>query len=217
MDSQIGASATVKLNSIIIHHAVNFAWATFKKHYGLLIAILLSILGAWIALEIVVIAGQRFGILWWIAAHLAFLVFFAGIEVGFIRTCFDLYNGEKPVFADIFRHLSLGLKFLAGQTLYLLMTVVGLVFFIIPGVYLGVRYVLFCFCLVAGEESLRRSFQRSAMLSKGNMTYLLAINGSLLVFNLLGACLLGIGLFITVPLSTLMMISIYKQLSELTG
>jgi hypothetical protein len=217
MDSQFGVSATVKLNSIIIHQAVNFAWATFKKHFGLLIAILLTILGAWIALEIVVIAGQRFGILWWTAAHLAFLVIFAGIEVGFIRTCFALYNGEKPAFANAFGLFTLGLKFLAGQTLYLLMTVVGLVFFIIPGVYLGVRYAFFGFCLIAGDESLRRSFQQSAMLSKGNMTHLLAIVGSLLVFNVLGACLLGIGLFITVPLSTLMMISVYKQLSELAG
>ena len=201
MNSQIEVPTTAKLSSLIIHQAVNFAWAVFKKNYGLLMVVLLTMLGSWVALEIVVIAGQRFGILWWGAAHLAFLIFFAGIEAGFIQTCIALYDGEQPRFADTFGHLTLGPKFLAGQTLYLLITLVGLIFFIIPGVYWGIRYAFFGFCLVASGKSLRRSFQQSAVLSTGNMTYLLAIIGSLLVFNVLGACLLGIGLFITVPLS----------------
>ena len=204
----------MKDNSIITHQAVNFAWTAFKKHYRLLAAILLTLFGTWVALEILVIAGQRFGILWWTVAHLGFFFIFAGIEVGFLQACFALYDGKEPTFAYTFGYLALGLKFLAGQILYLLITILGLVFLILPGVYFGVRYAFISFCQVAGEKSLSQSFQQSARLSMGNYVSLLAIIGSLLVFNVIGACFLGIGLFITIPLSTLTMTAIYKQLSE---
>jgi hypothetical protein len=209
----MGGPAKVSPNPISIRQAVNFAWPTFKQHYGLFTAILLTIVGAWVALEIVVIAGQRFGIVWWVVAHVAFFILFAGIEVGFLRICLALYDGGKPTFADTFRHLALGPKFLASQVLYLLMVVVGLALLVVPGVYLGVRYALVGVCMAAGEANLIRSFQRSAVLSRGTTTYLLAILVTLVVLNVLGASLLGLGLFITVPLSVLTMVAVYRQLS----
>ena len=203
----------MKRNPISIYQAVNFAWATYKRRSGLFIAVLLTIFGAWVALEIVVIAGQRFGILLWSVAHLAFLVFFAGIEVGLLKISLALYDGEEPTFSDVFAHLALGPKFLAGQLLYLLMVVSGSALLIVPGIYLVVRYALFGFCIVTREANLIRSWQESALLSTGTKTYLLVILVFLLALNVLGASLLGFGLFITLPLSVLMMTAVYGQLS----
>jgi hypothetical protein len=203
----------VKHNLISARQAFNFAWPIFKKRFGLFTAVLLTIFGAWVALEIVVIAGQRFGILLWALMHLAFLIFVAGVEVGFLRICLALYEGGEPTFADTFKHLAMGPKFLAGQMLYLLMVAIGLLLLVFPGVYLSVRYGLFGFFMAAGETNLMRTFQQSAILSVGTKTYLLWIFVALLVFNALGASLLGLGLFITVPLSVLMMTAIYRKLS----
>ncbi len=202
----------MKRYPISVGQAVNFAWPTFRRRFGLFTAILLTIFGAWVALEIVVIAGQRFGNVLWAVAHLAFLIFFAGIEVGFLQICLALYDGGEPTFADTFRRLAWGPKFLAGQILYLLMVVAGLVLLVVPGLYLGVRYALFGFCMVTSEADLIHSFPQSALLSAGAKTSLLAICVSLLVLNALGASLLGLGLFVTVPLSVLMMAAVYRQL-----
>lgn len=198
------------------HQAIAFAWDTCKKHAVLLMALSLTFLGIWAVLEIIVIAGQRFGILWWAAAHLAFFIVFAGVQVGFIKICLALHAGEAPTYLEAFHYLTSSFKFLMAQTLYLLITTLGLVFLIIPGLYLGIRYIFVSFCLVENSENLRQSFQDSAQLTNGNKMYLLAIVGTLLVFNLIGACLLGIGLFVTVPFSTLVMVSIYQQL-KITG
>lgn len=202
----------MKRPPLSIRQAISFAWSSFKKRYGLFTAILLTIFGAWVVLEIVVIAGQRFGFWLWLAAHLAFLFFFAGVEVGFIQICNALYDGGEPTFADIFKRLDLGPKFLVAQIIYLLIVVVGLALLIIPGLYFSVRYALFGFCLATGEADLVRSFQHSALLSTGAKTSLLAILVSLLVFNLLGASVLGLGVFVTVPLSALIMTATYRQL-----
>jgi hypothetical protein len=203
----------VKRIPLSIRQAFNFTWPIFKKRFGLFTAVLLTIFGAWVALEIVVIAGQRFGILLWAVAHLAFLVFVAGVEVGFLRICLALCDGREPTYAHTFTHLALGPKFLAGQILYMLPTVIGLLLLVVPGVYFSVRYALFGFCMAAGETNLVRSFQQSAILSVGTKMYLLWILVALLTLNVVGACLLGLGLFITVPLSVLMMTAFYRQLS----
>jgi hypothetical protein len=71
----------MKCIPISIRQAFNFAWPVFKQRFGLFTAVLLTIFTAWVTLEIVVIAGQRFGILLWGMMHLAFFIFVAGIEV----------------------------------------------------------------------------------------------------------------------------------------
>jgi hypothetical protein len=203
----------MKCIPISIGQAFNFAWPIFKQRFGLFTAVLLTIFSAWVTLEIVVIAGQRFGILLWAVMHLAFLIFVAGVEAGFLHICFVLCDGGEPTVADTFTRLAFGPKFLAGQVLYLLMVVIGLLLLVVPGVYLSARYALFGFCMAEGETDLMRSFQQSAVLSTGTKTYPLWIIAPLLVLNALGASLLGIGLFITVPLSAMMMTAVYRQLN----
>ena len=196
-----------------MRHAFGFAWPSLKKHLGLFTAVLLTIFAPWVVLEIVVIAGQRFGILLWTVMHLAFLIFFAGVELGLLKMCRALSDGKVPAFSDTFSHMPLGPKFLAAQILYLLMVVIGLLLLVVPGVYLGVRYALFGFRFADGETNLLRSFQQSAVLTKGATTGLLCTLIALLVLNVLGASLLGLGLLVTVPLSVLVMTDIYRQLT----
>ena len=203
----------MKHRPISMRHAFDFAWPTLKKRFGLFTAVLLTILTAWVVLEIVVIAGQRFGIVLWAAMHLAFLIFFAGVELGLLQVCRALRDGKVPAFADTFAYLPLGPKFLAAQILYLLLVVIGLLLLLVPGVYLGVRYALFGFCFAGGETNLLRCFQQSAVLSKGATASLLRVLAALLLLNVLGASLLALGLFISVPLSALFMTDVYRQLT----
>jgi hypothetical protein len=212
VDPQNWRFAKVKRNPVSLRLAFKFAWPTFKKHFGLFTAILLTTGGAWVTLEIVVIEGQRFGILLWSTAHLAFLIFAAGIGLGFLQICLSLHDGGRPTFSDTFAHLALGPKYLAGQILYLLMVLIGLALLVIPGIYLGVLYAMFGFSMASGETSLIQSFQESAILSANAKTSLLGILFVLFVLNVLGASLLGLGLFVTVPLSGLVMTAVYRQL-----
>jgi hypothetical protein len=198
---------------ISISEAFNFAWPTLRKRFGLFAAILLTIVGAWAVLEIVVIGGQRFGITLWLAVHLVFLSFVAGVELGVLRVSLALYDGKEPLFADTFKQPAMGPRFLAGQAIYFLISTVGLLLFVAPGAYFSARYALFGFCIAAGDGDVMRSFQRSADLSAGVTIHLFSILLALFVLNVLGASLLGLGLFVTLPLSTLMLAAIYRQLS----
>ncbi len=208
----IAAQRRVIHDRVSIRRAVDFAWAAFITHFGLFVAILLTFIGAWVVLEVVVVAGQRFGILLWALAHVAFLIVFAGLQLGFLRVCLALRDGAEPVFADSVRQIAGGPKFLLGEVAFLLSVAAGLVVLVIPGLYVVARYGLFGFCLASGETGLQRSFRQSSALSAGAGIRLTAIWLVLVVFNALGACLLGVGLFVTIPLSALTMTSIYRQL-----
>jgi hypothetical protein len=83
-------------------------------------------LTCWFALELFVVAAQRFGIVLWAAAHLAFCVLFAGLEVGLLRICLSLSDGSDPRYRLAFSGLALGPRFLAAQLTYLGLVVVGL-------------------------------------------------------------------------------------------
>jgi uncharacterized membrane protein len=203
----------VKHSPISARHAFDFAWPIFKKHFGLFAAVLLTLFAAWVVLETVVIAGQGLGIWLWTVMHLSFLVFFAGVELGLLQICRAFSGGKVPRFADTLAYLPVGPKFLAAQILYLLMVVIGLLLLVVPGVYLGARYALFGFCFADGETNPLRCFRQSAILSKGATTGLLQILAALLGLNLLGASLLALGLFITIPLSVLILTDVYRQLT----
>lgn len=209
---QIAPELRVKSTPLSVRQAVDFAWFTFKKKYRLLSTALLTIFAAWVCLEIVVILGQRLGILVWAVAHAGFLLFFACIEAGFLEVCLRIYAGSEVRFADFFAPWPLALKFLAAQILFTLMVLVGLVLLVFPGTYLGGRYGFFGFCMVSGQSELSESFRQSAVLTTGNRSKMSAIFAGLVLFNILGASLLGVGVFITIPVSALVMTAIFRQL-----
>jgi hypothetical protein len=205
----------MKSGLISVPRALVFAWPTYKNHWRLFLAILLSILAAWIALEIVVITGQGFGLLLWITAHLAFLIFFACAQVGFLRTCLALRDNREASLADTFAPFSLGIRFLAALAIYALMVAVGLALLVAPGIYLGARYAFFGYSFAKGEPSIGKAFRSAAHFTAGTIPELAAILVALLLFNLLGAAVLGIGLLITISVSGLFLTDIYRQLSPL--
>jgi hypothetical protein len=189
-----------------------FARSTFTHHLGLFTSVLLTLVGTWVALEIVVIAGQRFGLVWWAVAHLAFLVVYLGIVAGFLHMCLVFYDGGAPTYGDTFTHMTLGPRLLVGHIVYLVIVVGGLALLVVPGIYLAMRFALFGYCLVEGETNVLRSFHRSALLTRNTQFPLLAIFVGVVFLNLLGASVFGLGVFVTIPFSVLLTAAIYRQL-----
>jgi hypothetical protein len=200
-------------HQVSIGEAIDFAWPAYRRRWRLFTGVLLAMLGTWVVLEVVVFTTQGLGILGWAFEHIAFLLCFAGMEVGLLRISLALQDGRNPKLADAFNHFSLAPCFLTGQLLYLAMVLAGLVLLVVPGILLAARFALFGFQIAGGESTVLRSFKQSGNLTRGATSRLVAILVTLLVFNLLGAALLGVGLFVTVPISVLMMASIYHQLS----
>ena len=208
------ANVIVDLNLPSIRKAFDFAWMMFKKQLGLFTAIMLTFFASWVVLEVIVVTGQRFGLLLWVIAHLSFFVIFAGMEIGLIRICLASHDGKQIHYSNIFHELHLGINFLFVQLVYFVMILFGFVLLIAPGAYLGTKYALYAFHFAEGHSNLKQSFQQSAVTSRGSWWFLFWFSVFIFLLNVLGASILGVGLIITVPLSVLMKTSIYCQLRD---
>ena len=197
-----------------IRKAFDFAWLTLRNHFGLFIALMLTFFASWLLLEVIVVAGQRLGVYLWSAAHLSFFVVFAGMEIGFIRICLASYDGKELRYSDIFSAWRLGIHFFFVQWIYFVIMAAGFVLLIVPGTYLSAKYAFYAFHFAEGDPTLKQSFQHSAMTTQGWLWFLTGFCFLILLLNILGASILGVGLIITVPLSVLMKTALYRELSR---
>jgi uncharacterized membrane protein len=193
-------------NPISIRQSLHLAWSVFTGHAALFAVIMLTFFAAWAVTEMIVIAGQSLGIILWLAAHLAFFVIFSSLQLGFLYICLALADGKQAAYTDLFSPLRQGVNFFLLQLLYWGMTIFLL------GVYFGVQYALAGFYMAADDASVLDSLKSSALLVEGVKMRLLGFLIINLLINIAGAALLGIGLIVTVPLTTLMSALVFRQL-----
>ncbi len=199
---------------ISVREAFVFARKTYKNHYKLLIASMLTFFVSWVLLEVIVIAGEKLGFALWFIAHLAFFFVFAGLEAGFVQMSLVLVDGQEISYSSLFANLTSGWRFFLGQLLYLVICLVGLIFLVIPGFYWGTRYSMSGFCLVTKSTNPAISLRESVEISKNSLFSIFKLNIVITLLNLLGASFLGIGLLISVPISVLMKASAFRQLES---
>jgi len=201
-------------NPISIREAFSFASKTYKSHYPLFIASMLTFFACWVLLETVVIEGQKLGIILWVVAHLAFFIVFAGLEVGFIQISLALVDRQEVSYSSLFCTLASGGSFFLGQLLYLSICLVGFVLLIVPGFYWGTQYAMNGFCMVANSTNPTIALRESVRISKNSKFPIFVFIIVIALLNLLGTSLLGVGLLVSVPISVLMKASVFRQLKS---
>ncbi len=90
------------------------------------------------------------------------LLFFAWVGIGIARLSLRIYDEGKFSMQDLFPSPLLIIKAFLAMIGFFLIMLLGLIFFVIPGIYWIVRAYLFLFALVEGEgifESFATSFR----------------------------------------------------------
>jgi hypothetical protein len=105
------------------------------------------------------------------------------------------------------------LDYLAVSILYGLLVLAGLLLLVVPGIYLAVRYGLVAFLVADRRADVLGAFHQSSELTRGSRWSLLLLGLLLLVFNLFGAMLFGIGLLVTIPISAFTGAFVYRRLT----
>ena len=186
----------------------------YKAHAGVFIISMLTLLAAWIVLEIAVITLQNLGVVVWLILHLGFFFFFAGLMVGFHRLTLRAVEGKTPELSTLTASLNRGPTFLLAAAIYFIAVVCGFVLLIIPGIYIAVRYALFGHVVANTSTTAVECLNYAATLSRNRWWSLFAFVSLALFLNLAGAALLGVGLFLTFPVSLLAGSNFYRSLPQ---
>ena len=180
-----------------ISEAVIFGWRKMKEHLWFLVGLLLftSIL----TMGTGVIPG------------LSFLIsIFASISM--LTVLLMIHAGKKPDVKNLFDKYNIVLQYLVASVLYCLIVVIGLILFIIPGVYFALKYQFYRFLVVEKGLGPVEALKESGRITKGNIWKLLWFFWAMVGLNILGAIALLIGLFVTIPITLFAYVFVYHKL-----
>ncbi len=136
------------------------------------------------------------------------------LTIGFTRLLLDLSRSETTEFTRIFSQGHILLSALGATVIYAIMVTVGMVFLIIPGIFLFVKFFLYQITLVDRGVGALESLKIAGSLVRGNWWNLFGLIIITAFINMAGALLLLIGLLVTVPLTLLSYVCAYIFLSS---
>jgi hypothetical protein len=132
---------------------------------------------------------------------LFFLVSFY-ITLCFVKTAFMLDEGEKVTLNTFWVGVVPFIKCWIALILYGLMVTIGLIFFILPGLYLASRYYYIIYCMMGDNATILGSFSCSEKLTRGNCLHAFYL---FILATLFGST------FMLIPVAALMNVYAYKQ------
>jgi len=192
------------------------AWADYKKYWGIILLIILtfavvqgvSMLGSQYDAQTGMIINSGFGaILSWFAM--------TWLSIGYLNFLFNIVDGKQAQYRDIFY----GVKSVEQFAYYVLVTLVyavvvgvGTIFLVIPGIILAIGLVFAHYYIAENRLGFREAFTSSWEITKGSRWKMFGFALVAILFNILGLLALGIGLLVTLPLTQLMYVRMFRNL-----
>lgn len=190
-----------------IREALKNGWELTKANLGFLIAFQAVIFGLG-ALHYFLMDGDYIWLS--ILSSIAITI----VDMGYIKSGVLIVNGINPQFDQLYIHWKKFFTWFFASLFYGLMVGFGLILLVIPGLYFAGRYGLFGYFIVDKDYGPIESLQVSARATRGMSWKLLLYFIVMVLINLVGLALLGIGLFITIPVTMLGLATIYKKTQE---
>lgn len=195
-----------------ISAAMTFAWETFKTNF-------LFVIGLFIAVSFIVafvnLVGESDSVDTWFAQVIVEIIgtlVELMLDMGVIVITLKLVAGEKSEFSDLFSRAGYVLHYLAAAVIVGVMVVLGLVFLIVPGIYVGIRLSFFGYYIVDEGVGPLDALQKSWDLTRGVVMELFLFWLLVFAINLVGVLFLLVGIFASLPVTALMTAYMFRQL-----
>lgn len=150
---------------------------------------------------------------------LQFIPFVGGLNIfnaPGINNCFiKLMNDEEISFRDFFwsfQSLDNFLNFLVSYLLSIIFILIGLLLLVLPGLYFGIALIPMTTVIVIEKHFGIKNIKRSMSLIEGRLLDIILFILGLIALNIVGLLSLGVGLFVTIPLTTMMIVRLTQYL-----
>lgn len=191
-----------------IGEAIRFGWTTVTRNLGLFVLAVMIVLG----INMLPALFDRFLIL------ITVLVWGLDIAVGlgFMRMVLRFVDGEKGELVDLFSAFHLIIGYFVASIIVSLVVGVAFLFLILPGIWVGIRLMLYGWVIADREVGPFAALDASWAITRGAFWQLFGLLFTLFFVNLLGLLALGIGLLVTGPLSVVAIAYAYRRLEATT-
>lgn len=193
--------------------ALSFGWETFKASPGFFILVFLIPFLLSILLNSIQESLAKAGVMTLIFAVGSSLISIL-IQIGLVRIVLKFVDRKRAEIADLFSGGPFLLDFILASLFYFLIVVAGLVLFIVPGIIWAIKYQFCTYLVIDKKLGPIEAIRKSGQITKGVRWPLLGLALILFLVNLGGALLLGLGLLVTVPVTSLAYAYVYRQLEK---
>jgi uncharacterized membrane protein len=136
------------------------------------------------------------------------------VEMGVIKIALKVEDGKKAAYGDLLSESDLLWNFLIGSAIYTVIVLAGIILFIVPGIIWATKYSYFSYLIIDKGMKPWDAIKKSGEITEGQKWHLFLLGLALAGINILGTLALVVGLFITLPVTTLAWTRVYRQLSS---
>ncbi len=126
----------------------------------------------------------------------------------------DIYHEREATVIGMFKDSKSFYKFFILYIAINLATIAGIVLLIIPAIYVILTYSFATYIYLDQKLGINEAIAESATVTNGNKMELFKFYFWLLVLNIFGGAFFLIGLVVTLPVTFLAIIEVYKKLSK---
>lgn len=127
-----------------------------------------------------------------------------------------IFDGVKPEWRDLFVWREETISYVGASILYGLMVFIGCLFFIIPGLYLAVKYGFYGYLIADKRVGAFDALKMSGQVTDGVKWLVVGFGLSLIGVIILGAMALGVGLLVAIPIVSIALAFVYRSLYDQT-
>lgn len=136
------------------------------------------------------------------------------LRIGYIDIAITHMRGKKAHFDTLFLNLPRVIWFILGSWIYGIITLVGFILLIVPGVIWGIQFQFFPFFMVDKKYGVFKALDASSHITKGVKWQLFVFNVLIVLVNIVGFLCLGFGILITLPATTIALAKVYDTLLD---
>ncbi len=200
--------AVKNLNS---REALRFGWNATKAQLGFLIGI------AVIYTLVMVVLGWADYKIEGMLGFLAMIIYFLGsfiLSLGVTKISLKIVDGQKAEFADLWNSWDVLGQYILVSVLLSLMLLVGFALFVVPGVYVLLRFFYAPVFVLDKKVKAMDAFKMSSEMTQGIKLNLFGFSIVCGLIILLGGAALIVGIFVALPVVWIAAASTYRLLQK---
>lgn len=205
-------------SAFTIRRALEEGWRGTTRHFWFVVgvAVIFYVLSAIPGLvEMMVPNDREDGFFWviYVVVSLGSWLLQSIMSMGLIKIALNILAGQPVEYRQLFSEHRKLFTFVAASFLYGVIVMVGVVLFIIPGIYWALKYQFFAYYIVEANDGVFDALRKSGEITRGAILKLLAFSCLNVAIGLLGVLFFGIGLLVAMPITMIATASVYRQLS----
>jgi len=201
------------MHAFSIKEAIKYGWKATKEHLFFLVSLVVGIfvINAGFSYAEKFFDSSGNNLLVFVFSVASLLIGFL-ISIGLIYITLKIYDENKATYKDLLEPAPLLWRFIGASVVYLLIVIAGLILLIVPGIIWAIKYKFYKYALIDEKLGVMDSIRKSGDITNGEKWHIFLFGLVLGLLNLLGALAALVGLFVTIPITIMATVYVYRKL-----